>query len=248
MRNKPGPRKKPGERYPSGDLKPAIAPALWGRIRDLGDRQLRSELGRLYLHGELTQTQATAGFLIADIYRCGESTESTVRGHVTGADTRGNPRAAAGGRIALDRVLSEYAPKPREAVIELCVFNRPVDWTLYPEIRRLLDRVSALWPDTRQADGSKLPRRSILHGTPALHRALMRRRRRAADDIQGPDGTELSSDFDAVAADIEAVKKLFAKLLPDLDADGMARLIDEWVTLRDREVFRQEKEHARQQG
>jgi hypothetical protein len=28
----------------------------------------------------------------------------------------------------------------------------------------------------------------------------------------------------------------------------MARLIDEWVTLRDREVFRQEKEHARQQG
>jgi hypothetical protein len=142
--------------------------------------------------------------------------------------------------------LSEYAPKLREAVIELCVFNWPVDWTLYPEIRRLLDRVSALWPDARQADGSKLPRRSILRGTPALHRALMRRRRRAADDIQGPDGTELRSDLDADAADIEAVKKLFAKLLPDLDADGMARLIDEWVTLRDREVFRQEKKNARQ--
>jgi hypothetical protein len=74
----------------------------------------------------------------------------------------------------------------------------------------------------------------------------MRRRRRAADDIHGPDGTELRSDLDADAADIEAVKKLFAKLLPDLDADGMARLIDEWVTLRDREVFRQEKKNARQ--
>jgi hypothetical protein len=155
-------------------------------------------------------------------------------------------RAAAGGRIALDRVLSEYAPKLREAVIELRVFNWPVDWTFYPEIRRLLDRVSALWPDARQADGSKLPRRSILRGTPALHRALMRRRRRAADDIHGPDGTELRSDLDADAADIEAIKKLFAKLLPDLDADGMARLIDEWVTLRDREVFRQEKKNARQ--
>jgi hypothetical protein len=141
VRNKPGPRKKPGERYPSGDLKPVIAPALWGRIRDLGGPQLRSELGRLYLHRELTETQAAAGFLIADIYRCGESAESAERGHATTADTREDHRAAAGGRMALDRLLSEYAPKLREAVIELCVFNRPVDWTLYPEIRRLLDRV-----------------------------------------------------------------------------------------------------------
>jgi hypothetical protein len=31
-------------------------------------------------------------------------------------------------------------------------------------------------------------------------------------------------------------------LQPDLDADGIARLVDEFVALRDREEFRQEKQ------
>jgi hypothetical protein len=66
MRNKPGPRKKPGERYPSGDLKPVVAPALWGRARDRVDPQLSSELARLCFNRELTETQAAAGFRIAD--------------------------------------------------------------------------------------------------------------------------------------------------------------------------------------
>jgi hypothetical protein len=242
MRNKPGPRKKPGPRYPSGDLKPVMPPALWAKIRDLGDPPLRSELGRLYLHGEFTETQANAGFLIADIYRCGGLAE---RGDATTADRRGDACPAPGDRIALDRFLSEYAPKLREAVIELCVFDQAVDRTLYPEIGRLLDRASALWLDERQArDGSKLPRRNILRE--ALHRLLTPRRRAA--DFEAPEGTELRSDFDADAADIEAVKRLFAKWLPDLDADGVARLIDEWVTLRDREVFRQQQQDARQRG
>jgi hypothetical protein len=130
-------------------------------------------------------------------------------------------------------------------VIELCVFNQAVDRTLYPEIGRLLARVSAWWPDERQAaDGSKLPRRSILRE--ALHRFLTRHRRSA--NIQTPDGTGPRSDFDADAADVEAVKKLIAELRPDLDADATARFIDEWMTLRDREVFRQQKEQARRRG
>jgi hypothetical protein len=242
MRNKPGPRKKPGLRYPSGDLKPVIPPALWARIRDLGDPPLRSELGRLYLHGEFTETQTNAGFLIADVYRCGESAE---RGDATTADRRGGLCTVPGDRIALDHLLSEYPPKLRKAVIKLCVFDQAVERTLYAEIGRLLDCASALWPDERQAsNGSKSRRRNILRE--ALHRLLTPRRRAA--DIKAPEGTELRSDFDADAADIEAVKKVLAKWLPDLDADGMARLIDEWVTLRDREVFRQEKKLARQPG
>jgi hypothetical protein len=58
MGQRPGPRKKPGERYPSGDLKPNIPPALWGRARDAGDPQLSSELARLCFHRELTESQA----------------------------------------------------------------------------------------------------------------------------------------------------------------------------------------------
>jgi hypothetical protein len=142
MRNKSGPRKKPGERYPSGDLKPLIAPALWGRARRGGDPQLSSELGRLCFHRELTETQAAAGFCIADIYRSGDSADSVDdRRGVTAASEPINPRAVPD-RIALDRLLSEYPPKVREGVIELCVFNRTVDWRLRSEIRQLLDHVA----------------------------------------------------------------------------------------------------------
>lgn len=133
MRNKPGPRKKPGERYLSGDLKPAIAPALWGRARDLGGAQLKAELGRLCFHRELTETQASAGFLIADIYRHSVSAESAMeRGDATAAAKRG----------ALDALLSEYPAKVSQAVIELCVSNLAVDWKLRPQIRQLLDHVA----------------------------------------------------------------------------------------------------------
>jgi hypothetical protein len=143
MRNKPGPRKKPGERYLSGDLKPAIAPALRGRARDLGGAQLKSELSRLCFHRELTETQAAAGFLIGDIYRHSASAESTMEcGDATAATKRGGPNAAQRDRKALDALLLEYPPKVNQAVIELCVSNLAVDWNLRPQIRQLLDHVA----------------------------------------------------------------------------------------------------------
>jgi hypothetical protein len=231
MRRKPGPRKKLGERYPSGDLKPAIAPALWGRARDLGGPQLSSELARLCFHRELTETQAEAGFLIADIYRHGDSAESTKeRGDATAAAKRGDSRAARD-RKELDALLSEYPPKVSEAVIELCVSDRAVDWKLRPEIRHVLDHVALLWRDAlrRQADGpSKLGRRSG---------GRLGRRPRAASN-QTTEGTEVRFDFDP---EVEAFKKVIAVLRPDLDAGGIAHLVDEFIALRDREEFRQEK-------
>src|SRR6185437_14791417 len=69
---KRGPRKKSGGRYPSGDLKPAISPAAWGRIQQfprMFGALLASELGRKRLHRELTSDQAGAGFYIGCIYR-----------------------------------------------------------------------------------------------------------------------------------------------------------------------------------
>jgi hypothetical protein len=101
MQNKPGPRKKPGERYPSGDLKRAVAPALWGRTRRGGDPQLSSELARLCFNRELTETQAAAGFRIADIYRNGNSADSLDdRRGVAAASEPVNPRVVPD-RIAL---------------------------------------------------------------------------------------------------------------------------------------------------
>lgn len=73
--------RKFGERYPSGDLKPAKAPnalpmssAQWARIRQHGrafsldERFWRSEVGRLNATAELTNAQAVAGIRIAEIY------------------------------------------------------------------------------------------------------------------------------------------------------------------------------------
>jgi hypothetical protein len=241
MPNKPGPRKKPGERYPSGDLKPTIAPALWGRTRRSGDPQLSSELARLCFNRELTETQAEAGFLIADICRCSDSEESAKEcTDAPSAATRGDPHATQKDRKALDVLLSEYPPKVREAVIELCVFNRAVDWKLRPEIRKVLDDVALLWSDAPRQQAvsqSMSARRSGARRTPPLDRARSTPRLRAASN-QTPEGTELRPDFDP---EVEAFKKVIAVLRPNLDADGWARLIDEFVALRDREEFRQEK-------
>jgi hypothetical protein len=97
----------------------------------LGIPLLTTELSRQLVHGELTKAQASTGFLIADIYRHGDATES--------AKERGDAS-----RKALDALLSEYPPKISEAVIELCVFNRVVEWKLRREIRQVLDCVAML--------------------------------------------------------------------------------------------------------
>ena len=70
---------KDGERYPSGKLKPIkpsidpIAPALWERLKTeavkaVNDSRFGSEVGRLSMHGELSSTEAAAGFRLAQIY------------------------------------------------------------------------------------------------------------------------------------------------------------------------------------
>jgi hypothetical protein len=249
MRRKPGPRKKPGERYPSGDLKPVIPPAIWGRIQSVlnvsNDQRFNSELGRLWLYGELTDTQAAGGRVIAHIYRNGDSEkEGKARRHATAAATDVDPHASRRDRKALDELLSEYPPKLSEAVIELCVFNRTVDWKLRPQIRQLLDDVARWWwRDARRrgADGSsKLARRSIRPWIQPLDRADKRRRRTA--NIQASEGRELTRDRDP---DIEATKEVIASLRPDLDAEAKARAIQMYVAFRDREKFRQEKNDHR---
>jgi hypothetical protein len=219
MRRKPGPRKKLGDRYPSGDLKPVIPPALWGRVRDLcGDPRFNSVFGRLWLHGEVTDAQAAAGFLIADIYRSGDFEEASKgRTGVTTAGTGVGPNASQRDRKELDDLLSVYPPKVRNGLIELCVLNRTVDWELRPQIRRVLDHVA-----TQLAARNEAPPTS----------ARMRRRRESSN--QASEGTKYDCD-----PDVEAFKKVIAVLRPDLDADGKGRVIDHFVGLRDREEFRQ---------
>jgi hypothetical protein len=67
---KPGLRTKAGRPKPAGDKG---APTTWRRILDEGvalglDPRLGTELGRLALHGLLSETQVTAGTFIAGWY------------------------------------------------------------------------------------------------------------------------------------------------------------------------------------
>src|SRR5258708_5484643 len=79
MARKGGRARKSGPRHPGGQLKQPsqgidpIAPALFQRIvvearRKVVDERLGTELGRLFLHHELTSAQVAAGFRMARIY------------------------------------------------------------------------------------------------------------------------------------------------------------------------------------
>ncbi len=61
-----GRKRHPGERYPSGDLKPAAMPMTLTRqiaayARLVRDKRLNTALGHLRLHDELTDAQVEAG-------------------------------------------------------------------------------------------------------------------------------------------------------------------------------------------
>src|SRR5262245_29603916 len=70
---------KAGERYPSGKLKPKsaiepIAPAQWQRIateakRKTIDARLGTELGRLLLHGEISNKHMAVAVRVGEVYR-----------------------------------------------------------------------------------------------------------------------------------------------------------------------------------
>jgi hypothetical protein len=191
----------------------------------------------LCFHRELTEIQAAAGFLIADIYRNGDSAESAKeRRDATAAARRGGLNAAQKDRRALDALLSEYPPKVSTAVIELCVSNRTVDWNLRPEIRQVLDHFTLLWRDAL--------RQQAVKELKWVRRGGGRSPTPPAVTNQTTERTEVRPNFDP---ELEAFKKMIAVLQPDLDAAGRATAMDEFVALRDREEFRQEKIEGRRQ-
>ena len=85
-----------------------------------------------------------------------------------------------------------------------------------------------MWPDALAVNQAKLDWRS----------GGRSRRRSPATDNPSAEGTEARSDFDP---EVEAFKSGIAVLRPDLNADGVACRIDDFIALRDREEFRHDK-------
>jgi hypothetical protein len=173
---------KAGERYPSGKLRPAdtskspIAPAVWQRIQadatKLGlDPRLGTELGRLSMHAELSLSEVSAGFRIAEIYyrfehmhgrsrsAAGSSffrqfvanleqpADAHIRGALSLADREQNEIEAK----AEFEMLQEYMPPGQRSLIEqLCVENRPISPHQIATIKQILNWFAGLFRDDKK--------------------------------------------------------------------------------------------------
>lgn len=192
-RKRPGPRAQAGPRYPCGRRKSVgdvRAPTLWRRIKDNGialglDRRLGSEVGRLSLLGELTDTEAATAFLIAEVYgrferysgkrRTAHSPSYDIGRAAEPMEDHDHERRARRARKQFDRLqdcLPVYPPQARAELEQLCCEDRAVSSLHLPEIRSLLARVAVEFGLSARPAGEKLGgntpagrgRRYVWHG------------------------------------------------------------------------------------
>jgi hypothetical protein len=242
--------RKHGDRYPSGKLKPQeqIAPAAWGRIKSetiklVLDPKMQSEIARLSLIGELTNSQAVTAFRVADIYqqyhrykKLRTSAKSASYEIGFGSSDIDEERMsddqieayeaailkAEGDWKALDEGLRRFRGEVRAAVYSLCVENQPINPTLYEDVRVVLNAIAVRW----SPDGRK---RQRLTATATLKRAVA-----PIDQLQAE--TPRRED-----PGMKAVRAIAHKLLPHLDQQGVDKVAEVWAALRDRERLRQSR-------
>jgi hypothetical protein len=156
---------RPGERFPSGDRRDADdarAGTLWRRIVDHGtmagvDPRLATQVGRLRLLREITDTQAAAADLVGRIYGRYERLKGLYRStrspsYQLGAargwrpddvdDAEAEAKADAVYRRLLDECIPLFPRETRDAIEQLCVEDRHVGALMLPQVRAVLDRVA----------------------------------------------------------------------------------------------------------
>lgn len=236
-----------GERYPCGKLKKeageGVAPAQWDRIRTdivrkTGDESLRSEVGRLFFHGELTERQRSTALWVAQIYGAFEAPfalkrsarspayEIGIRG-MTG-HSEDNPEAE---RDFFD--LQEHIPFSLRSLIEqLCVENCAISSLRLDEIRWLLSQLA----DVRKRFHLRDKRERKL-GQPRPPRKL---------NIQKPIISAVRPEKSIISRKPQHFDRPFAamtvgELFPDLDHDEISRVIAYRHALKDRADYRAEQ-------
>jgi hypothetical protein len=243
MANKRGRKRKPGERYPSGDLKPAIAPAFWARIRDIGGKSnpiFRTELYRLSVHHVLSDAQTLAGFYVGDIYRqyCTEKTLETTPHRRKSSDdmidSRMNSRqpllfSGKGMRAeqwhTVENEVEALLRPLRSAVLDLCVLNQPINSVIYPEMRNFLDHMAGIC-------GADLAHSQV--------RKLTFPTRRPSTEVPAKHNTEVAAKHDD-DAERAAFKETLKILKPDFKPKELSDATDMFLAFRDREDFRHAK-------
>lgn len=238
--------RKAGERYPSGKLKKpgeAIAPARWGRIKNLlckiaGLPEWENEIGRLLCQGELTNVQAAAASKIGDVYRAYHRAKGLKYfakspnyergfGSADLAEERMSAeelenfeariRKAEEAWFKVDGYLSGVRRDVRQAVIDICVGSTPVNPMVLPDVRACLSDLAKRWEQGwRDQPQRRQPELKLMPGRDNVE-AIAKHRR------------------DTVTEPLSAVVR---KLRPDLDDDGIKQVVDVFHALRARADFR----------
>jgi len=200
---KGGPRYACGKRKNVGDVR---APTLWRRIKDHGvrlgiDPRLGAELGRLSLHGELTDSQVSIGLKIAAIYGsydrlvlgrrralaspsyimaygrpdASERSDPLDEARMATAELKRLERRIDRAKGEFERVQSGIPSAGARAVVEcVCVEDRAINSSHLNDLRILLDRVGTLLGWTAAASiaiTATKPRRSAAKPKAHVYRA-----------------------------------------------------------------------------
>jgi hypothetical protein len=159
---KRGAKKKPGPRYPGGQLKGmpvGVTGTQLQRLRAISkDPLLATQLGRLLFLEEITRGEYEAGVRIAEIYgryECtigrrrsvASPTYEAGRGRVAGEDELARERAKDAARAfgALQAEIKLCPRRVRGPLEELCVEDRVPPPGSLPAIRIALDMLAAMW-------------------------------------------------------------------------------------------------------
>lgn len=243
-----GRARKAGPRNPCGKLKQSgqdpIAPTLWQRMaseakKKLIDERFGTELGRLFLHQELTSAQFAAGNRVAKVYQTferlkakrrspkspsyGEGGDHSIAEELmdveTLADLEMSIREASDKFKALDEWLSGRFPRRVCNVLqELCVEDKFVGPVVLPEIREALDQLG------------------LFFGFSTARHAL--KQQTAAKAAAAPPARQPNIDRSLW---IEVVRRL----APHLDEEQLNYAYDVQRTLVARAVFERSKERRK---
>lgn len=187
-KNKPGPKPLPGERFPSGKLKPAkkqrgAPPEGWSpthirRALDqayilAGNPLLASEIGQMLMRKELTPREASAAFAYARRVGRLEKISHGAPARWTksqafdfgfrGAPASGyvDPDVAEKIQAEADEVMGCIPTFPillMTIVEEVCCNDRPINSLHLPDFKRLMNRIAEKLKIPHEADEEQAPR------------------------------------------------------------------------------------------
>lgn len=247
----PGARDQSGRRRELGDPR---APTLWRRIRDDGiraglDPRLGTELSRLSLFGELTDTHVETGFRIAEIYGRYERAKRKRRHSVSPSYVRAYGDLDAGedelDPIALKRLEAAIRKAERNwKALQKAIDGLPCDER---EARALLERVCV---EDQRIDTARLNDLRFVLTELAGHFSGRTSQVPSAISARRQTRRRLGSEVTAVRArrselDRQAFLQVQGILRPDLSEADRLKAWDIWCALKARAMFRRSKGDGR---